>query len=148
MSLNNNKLNKKKISLKDLISRKKKNSAKENELQDIKDNNTEKINVQKINQNDLEEIFTKNKMLVVLRVRPLLNREIKESNYKTISIIDNNTALVSIPTEYIPNSKGKYYFKGEKNIKVIKVKEATFKFDFALNENTSQADIYQITLQI
>ena len=84
-------------------------------------------------------------MLVALRSRPLLNRELEESNYNTISVTDRETVIITIPTEYISNDKGKYYFKGEKKIKITKVKEAEFKFDFAFDENSDQAEVYQCT---
>ena len=99
----------------------------------------------RISKKKLEEKFSKNKMLVALRSRPLLSRELEDSNYNTISIQDKETVIITIPTEYISNEKGKYYFKGEKKIKVTKVKEAEFKFDFAFDEKSDQAEIYQCT---
>ena len=103
------------------------------------------IIIKKFPKISLEEKFSKNKMLVALRARPLLARELEDSNYKTISILDPETVSITIPTEYISTDKGKYYFHGEKKIKVTKVKEATFKFDFAFDTQTEQADIYQYT---
>ena len=102
-------------------------------------------NQKKISKKALEEKFAKNKMLVALRVRPLLIKELKESNYKTITVLNSETVSITIPTEYISTEKGKYYFHGEKNIKVTKVKEATFKFDFAFDIETDQNEIYQNT---
>ena len=99
----------------------------------------------KITKKQIEEKFSKNKMLIALRSRPLLSRELEESNYNTIAVPDKETVIITIPTEYISNDKGKYYFKGEKKIKVTKVKEAEFKFDFAFDEKTTQAEIYQCT---
>ena len=101
--------------------------------------------VKKISKKKLEEKFSKNKMLVALRARPLLNRELEESNYSTISVPDRETVIISIPTEYVSNDKGKYYFKGEKKIKITKVKEAEFKYDFAFDEKSDQEEIYQFT---
>ena len=101
--------------------------------------------IKKLTKKSLEEKFSKNKMLVALRARPLLARELEESNYKTISIIDSETVSITIPTEYISTDKGKYYFHGEKKIKVTKVKEATFKFDFAFDTQSEQAQVYQYT---
>ena len=103
------------------------------------------VMIKKLPKKSLEEKFSKNKMLVALRARPLLARELEESNYKTISILDSETVSITIPTEYISTDKGKYYFHGEKKIKVTKVKEATFKFDFAFDTQTEQAQIYQYT---
>ena len=99
----------------------------------------------KISKKILEEKFSKNKMLVALRVRPLLARELEDSNYKTISVLNSETVSITIPTEYISTDKGKYYFRGEKKIKVTKVKEATFKFDFAFDTQIDQGEVYQIT---
>jgi len=101
--------------------------------------------VKKISKQKLEEKFSKNKMLVALRSRPLLSRELEESNYNTIAVTTKDTVVITIPTEYIANGKGKYYFKGEKKIKVTKVKEATFKFDFAFDEKIDQAEVYRCT---
>ena len=99
----------------------------------------------KISKKKLEEKFSKNKMLVALRARPLLKRELEESNYSTITIADKETVLITIPTEYVSNDKGKYYFKGEKKIKITKVKEAEFKYDFAFDEKSDQEEVYQFT---
>ena len=99
----------------------------------------------KISKKKLEEKFSKNKMLVALRSRPLLSRELEESNYNTISVPNRETVVITIPVEYISSDKGKYYFKGEKKIKVTKVKEAEFKFDFAFSDKDTQEDVYQIT---
>ena len=109
-----------------------------NTLENIKNfskNKTLEKNAKKLSKKVLEEKFSKNKMLVALRARPLLPRELEDSNYKTISVLDAETVSITIPTEYISSEKGKYYFNNEKNIKVTKVKEATFKFDFAFDSN-------------
>ena len=107
--------------------------------------NLQEGEVKKISKQKLEEKFSKNKMLVALRSRPLLSRELEESNYNTIAVTTKDTVVITIPTEYIANGKGKYYFKGEKKIKVTKVKEATFKFDFAFDEKIDQAEVYRCT---
>ena len=107
--------------------------------------NLQEGEVKKISKQKLEEKFSKNKMLVALRSRPLLSRELEESNYNTIAVTTKDTVVITIPTEYISNGKGKYYFKGEKKIKVTKVKEATFKFDFAFDEKIDQAEVYRCT---
>ena len=105
----------------------------------------ENLNNKKISKKILEEKFTKNKMLVALRARPLLSQELEDSNYKTISVLNPETVSITIPTEYVHSDKGKYYFNGEKKIKVTKVKEATFKFDFAFDTQTEQLEVYQCT---
>ena len=125
-----------------------KNKSKKNN--NIQYNNNNQINTlqntsKSISKKTLEEKFSKNKMLVALRSRPLLARELEDSNYKTISVINNETVSITIPTEYISTEKGKYYFHGEKKIKVTKVKEATFKFDFAFDSGATQTDVYQLT---
>jgi len=107
--------------------------------------NLQEGEVKKISKQKLEEKFSKNKMLVALRSRPLLSLELEESNYNTIAVTTKDTVVITIPTEYIANGKGKYYFKGEKKIKVTKVKEATFKFDFAFDEKIDQAEVYRCT---
>ncbi len=107
--------------------------------------NSPEPSIKKISKKKLEEKFMKNKMLVALRARPLLKRELEESNYCTISVPDRETVVISIPTEYVSNDKGKYYFKGEKKVKITKVKEAEFKYDFAFDVKTEQEEIYQFT---
>ena len=107
--------------------------------------NLQEAEVKKFSQKKLDEKFSKNKMLVALRSRPLLSDELEESNYNTIAVTNKDTVVITIPTEYIANGKGKYYFKGEKKIKVTKVKEATFKFDFAFDEKVGQAEVYRCT---
>jgi len=107
--------------------------------------NFQDAEIKKISKKKLDEKFSKNKMLVALRSRPLLSRELEESNYNTIAVTNKDTVVITIPTEYIANGKGKYYFKGEKKIKVTKVKEATFKFDFAFDEKIDQAEVYRCT---
>ena len=107
--------------------------------------NFQDAEIKKISKKKLDEKFSKNKMLVALRSRPLLSRELEESNYNTIAVTNKDTVVITIPTEYIANGKGKYYFKGEKKIKVTKVKEATFKFDFAFDDKIDQAEVYRCT---
>lgn len=107
--------------------------------------NLQEAEIKKISKKKLDEKFAKNKMLVALRSRPLLARELEESNYNTIAVTNKDTVVITIPTEYISNGKGKYYFKGEKKIKITKVKEATFKFDFAFDEKIDQAEVYRCT---
>ena len=107
--------------------------------------NLQVAEVKKISKQKLDEKFSKNKMLVALRSRPLLSHELEESNYNTIAVTNKDTVVITIPTEYIANGKGKYYFKGEKKIKITKVKEATFKFDFAFDEKIDQAEVYRCT---
>ena len=117
-----------------------------NTISGIKNNiQSQENNNKKISKKLLEEKFSKNKMLVALRARPLLARELEESNYKTISVLNSEVVSITIPTEYISTDKGKYYFRGEKKIKVTKVKEATFKFDFAFDTGVDQAEVYQCT---
>ena len=120
-----------------------------NTLENIKNSKKSKTlenTNKKLSKKILEEKFSKNKMLVALRARPLLPRELEDSNYKTISILNAETVSITIPTEYISSSeKGKYYFNNEKNVKVTKVKEATFKFDFAFDSSADQVEVYQYT---
>ena len=117
------------------------NTSPKNILKSQENSNNNK----KISKKILEEKFTKNKMLVALRARPLLSQELEDSNYKTISVLNPETVSITIPTEYVHSDKGKYYFNGEKKIKVTKVKEATFKFDFAFDTQTEQLEVYQCT---
>ena len=147
MKSNNNNLEKNKKNQNDINPNSKSQKTTINTLEAQKRNpKIYESPTKKISKKVIEEKFSKNKMLVALRCRPLLSRELEESNYNTIAVPDRETVLITIPTEYIANdNKGKYYFKGEKKVKVTKVKEAEFKFDFAFDEKVDQAEIYQCT---
>ena len=142
-NINLKSLGKKNNNISKLNTQKTTNNTLENQKNKLNSQNNN--NIKKLPKKSLEEKFSKNKMIVALRARPLLARELEDSNYKTISVIDSETVSITIPTEYISTGKGKYYFHGEKKIKVTKVKEATFKFDFAFDTQSEQTEIYQYT---
>ena len=54
-----------------------------------------------------EEKFNKNNIIIAIRVRSLNKKELEDSVYKTINIIDRDTLTISILTEYSFNEKTK-----------------------------------------
>ena len=56
---------------------------------------------------DNNNIDKQNNTLVTIRVRPLNSKEKEESDYKIIKVISNNQLMVSIPTAYSFEEKGK-----------------------------------------
>ena len=117
---------------------------KENQL---KEEDKTKIIIKKLTTKSLEEKFSKNNIIIAIRVRPLNKKELEDSDYKTISIIDRDTLTISIPTEYSfnENSKEKNKLNKENKLNVTKEKQATYKYDFVFGENTNQEQIYKYT---
>ena len=98
----------------------------------------------KINSQMLLEKFTKNNMLVAIRARPLSNSEIEDSNYNTISVPDKDKIIITVPTEYVPDDSSGIYLAGEQ-IKITKIKEASYNYDFVFDEKTTQDEVYRCT---
>ena len=98
----------------------------------------------KINSQALSEKFTKNNMLVAVRARPLSKSELEDSNFNTISIPDKDKITITAPTEYIPDDMSGIYLAGEQ-IKITKVKEVSYNYDFVFDENTTQDEVYRCT---
>ena len=129
-----------------------------NYLNNTSNLNTNQNNYQNTNQNQNknnqsplsrrkspQKILTTN-MYVAVRVRPLSQKELDESNYKTITINSDNTLNISIPTEYVPDDKSKIYLgKKDELIKITNTREATFKYDYIFGENSTQNDVYKNT---
>jgi kinesin family protein 18/19 len=77
--------------------------------------------------------FSKENIVVAIRVRPLNNRELEFSNIETVKITDGELVTVLDPLEY----------KGQelKN----KSREQQFAFDFAFDKGIPQEEIYEHT---
>ena len=117
---------------------------KENQL---KEENKTKLIIKKLPTKSLEEKFSKNNIIIAVRVRPLNKKELEDSDYKTIRIIDRDTLTISIPTEYSfnENTKGKNKLNKENKLNVTKEKQATYKYDFVFGDNINQEQIYKYT---
>ena len=98
----------------------------------------------KINSQSLSDKFSKNNMLVAVRARPLSKSEQEDSNYNIISVPDKDKITITVPTEYIPDDMSGIYLAGEQ-IKITKVKEVSYNYDFVFNENTTQDEVYRCT---
>ena len=98
----------------------------------------------KINAQSLSEKFTKNNMLVAVRTRPLSKSELEDSNYNIISVPDKDKITITVPIEYVPDDMSGIYLAGEQ-IKITKVKEVSYIYDFVFNENTAQDEVYRCT---
>ena len=88
--------------------------------------------------------FSKNNMLVAVRTRPLSKSEFDDSNFKTISVPEKDVIKLSMPTEYIPDDMSGIYLAGEQ-IKILKVKEISYEYDFVFGENSTQEEVYENT---
>ena len=111
----------------------------------LSEENKKNSNIKKIKIKSIEEKFNKNNIIIAVRVRPLNKKEIEDADYKTINIIDKDTLIISIPTDYSINKKGKNKSKKENKINIIKEKEETFKYDFVFGEDVKQKQIYKYT---
>ena len=98
----------------------------------------------KINSQMLSEKFTKTNMLVAVRARPLSKGELEDSNYNTISVPDKDKIIISVPTEYIPDDMSGIYLAGDQ-IKITKIKEVSYNYDFVFDEKTTQDEVYRCT---
>ena len=97
-----------------------------------------------INSQMLSDKFTKNNMLVAVRSRPLSKSELEDSNYNTISVPDKDKIVISVPTEYIPDDMSGIYLAGDQ-IKITKLKEVSYNYDFVFDEKTTQDEVYRCT---
>ena len=120
-----------------------KNKKNKNDIQFQLNNNSFPL-TRKINSQSLSDKFTKNNMLVAVRARPLSKSELEDSNYNTISVPDKDKITITVPTEYVPDDMSGIYLAGEQ-IKITKVKEVSYIYDFVFNENTTQDEVYRCT---
>ena len=88
-----------------------------------------------LNAQSLSDKFSKNNMIVAVRARPLSKNELEDSNYNTISVTEKDRITVTVPTEYVPDDMSEIYLAGEQ-IKITKVKEVTYTYDFVFGEKT------------
>ena len=97
-----------------------------------------------INDQSLSSKFSKNNMLVAVRTRPLSKSEQEDSNFNTISVPEKDIIKLSMPTEYIPDDMSGIFLAGEQ-IKILKLKEITYEYDFVFGENSTQEEVYENT---
>ena len=97
-----------------------------------------------LNTQSLSSKFAKNNMLVAVRTRPLSKSEQEDSNFNTISIPEKDIIKLSMPTEYIPDDMSGIFLAGEQ-IKILKLKEITYEYDFVFGENSTQEEVYENT---
>lgn len=116
------------------------NSFKDrNKLEDSNlDNNNNKHSKSsldlKIEKSDFLSKFTKENLLVVVRKRPLTEKEIKYNNNDFVQILDKEQVSV-LDQSYFTN------LNDPKNI----IKTQHFFFDYAFDEESSQEEVYQCT---
>ena len=124
------------------------NRQKIKKIQNINENENNEGNTfsltKKLNSQMLSDKFTKNNMLVAIRARPLSKLELEDSNYNTISVPDKDKIIITVPTEYIPDDMSGIYLAGEQ-IKITKIKEVSYNYDFVFDENTTQDEVYRCT---
>ena len=109
-------------------------------------NSPEKLSSQNklSNNQSLSSKFSKNNMLVAIRARPLSKSELDDSNFNIISVPEKDVIKISMPTEYIPDDMSGIFLAGEQ-IKILKVKEISYEYDFVFGENSTQEEIYENT---
>ena len=96
------------------------------------------------NNQSLSSKFSKNNMLVAVRTRPLSKSELEDSNFNIISVPEKDVIKISMPTEYIPDDMSGIFLAGEQ-IKILKVKEISYEYDFVFGEKTTQEEVYDNT---
>jgi kinesin family member 18/19 len=79
--------------------------------------------------------FSKENIVVAVRVRPLNNRELEFSNIETLKITEREIVTVLDPIEY----------KGTEEVSKNRSREQQFQFDYAFNKSTPQEEIYENT---
>ena len=97
-----------------------------------------------LNIQSLSSKFSKNNMLIAVRTRPLSKSEFEDSNFNTISVPEKDVIKLSMPTEYIPDDMSGIFLAGEQ-IKILKVKEISYEYDFVFGENATQEEVYENT---
>ena len=103
------------------------------------DNQNKPQNIQ-----SLSSKFSKNNMLVAVRIRPLSKSETDDSNFNTLSVPEKDVIKITMPTEYIPDDMSGIFLAGEQ-IKILKVKEISYEYDFVFGEKTTQDEVYEST---
>ena len=122
-----------------LSSKQKNKSDKSPKSKKNQENQNKSINIQ-----SLSSKFSKNNMLVAVRIRPLSKSETDDSNYNILSVPQKDVVKISMPTEYIPDDMSGIFLAGEQ-IKILKVKEISYGYDFVFGENTTQDEVYEST---
>lgn len=115
------------------------NQIKNEEAKTIKVNNNNKV----ITNKNINYNINNNNIITILRIRP---ESEEEKNYSNINIIkvENSTSLKIIsPTEYNYFIEGSKYLNNEKGIEVTQTKEYNYKFDYILDINSQQSEVYQ-----
>jgi kinesin family member 18/19 len=79
--------------------------------------------------------FSKENIVVAVRVRPLNNRELEFSNIETLKITEREIVTVLDPIEY----------KGTEEVSKNRSREQQFQFDYAFNKSTPQEEVYENT---
>ena len=96
----------------------------------------------------LQTKFNKNNIIIAVRSRPLNQKELEYSNYKTLSF-DNREEITFLDIESMSSaSDGGIYIGDENNLVITEYRRKQFKFDFSFNETTTQDEVYRNTTKM
>ena len=96
----------------------------------------------------LQTKFTKNNIIIAVRVRPLNASELEYSNFKTLTHQSNEQISFHDIDSLSSSPEGTIYIGDEKNIVITKYRKKDFEFDFAFEETTTQDEVYKNTTKM
>ena len=96
----------------------------------------------------LQTKFTKNNIIIAVRVRPLNASELEYSNYKTLTHQSNEQISFHDIDSLSSSPEGTIYIGDEQNIVITKYRRKDFEFDFAFEETTTQDEVYNNTTKM
>ncbi|EAS04332.2 kinesin motor catalytic domain protein (macronuclear) [Tetrahymena thermophila SB210] len=103
-------------------------------------NSPQSVVLDKDHQQFLEEMKTgQNNIMVVVRTRPLNQRELTKSDYETLKILDNRVVVLLDPG---------YEMNQDDVLRKNRNKEMQFAFDFAFDKETDQVEVYKNSAQL
>ncbi len=110
----------------------------------------------KFSKGELKNIFSKNSLLVAVRVRKLNQKEIEYSAKETIKKVDRDTLMITEPLNInlsqnnnendINDKESSLIMQKQKQLKDLK--ESYFSFDFVFDKETTQEEIYLNTSKL
>ena len=96
----------------------------------------------------LQTKFTKNNIIIAVRVRPLNASELEYSNFKTLTHQSNEQISFHGIDSLSSSPEGTIYIGDETNIVITKYRKKDFEFDFAFEETTTQDEVYKNTTKM
>ena len=94
------------------------------------------------NSSNVEEVKKgESNILVALRLRPLLSREISEGQFNLVKILDEKVVILQAPKDFTEEN-GK-----NEMIRKNRTREKQYAFDYAFDEDVDTVKVFNLTTQ-